>query len=193
VEIDWSVDSAFPRITGDIAGVAAHFPADLVLKRVEDFWRAFREDVPRIKVACEKEGFRVNEIHPKSSAPERPVERETTATRGGSGGKSESGTVAPAVVSGIIERTNSGMAGKALVKQITLLMPDKTKLFLGCFHKSMWDELEKGLGKVAELVVVRKGNYTNIEGLQKIGTKEWLSDGTPVIQRDREPGKTLFP
>jgi len=195
VEIDWSVDSAFPRITGDIAEVAAHFPVDLVLKRVEDFWRAFREDVPRIKAACEKEGFRVNEIHPKSSAPQRPVERETTAKRGsGSIGSGTSGTVAPVVVSGIIERVNSGMAGKYPVKQVTLLLADKTKPTYSCFDKALFEELDKGLGKQSALVVKQNGKYFNIIALRKIGSREWLEDGTPVIQKNREAGgRTLFP
>jgi hypothetical protein len=64
---------------------------------------------------------------------------------------------------------------------------------VGCFHKSMWDDLEAGLGKLATFKVVTKGDYTNIEQLVQIGSKQW-EDGVPTIQRkDQEAGqKTLY-
>jgi len=183
VEIDWSADKAFPRVLGDIAEVAAHFPKDLVLKRKDDFWHAFSDDVPRIKAVCDTQNFKVIE----TSAPVQS--EKTTAKRGSVSG---SGTVAPAVVSGIIERCNAGMAGKYPVRQVTLLLADKTKPTYSCFDKALFEELDKGLGKESALVVKQNGKYFNITGVRKIGSREWLEDGTPVIQRDREPGKTLF-
>ena len=84
------------------------------------------------------------------------------------------------------------MAGKYPVRQVTLLLADKTKPTFSCFDKKFFEPLDAGLGKLAELVVKQNKGYFNIIGLRKIGAKEWDVDGTPVIQRDREPGKTLF-
>ncbi len=202
VEIDWSVDSAFPRITGDIAEVAAHFPADLVLKRKDDFWHAFKEDVPRIKAACEKEGFRVNEIHPKSSAVRPTAQSEKPRPGIGSGGKQpESGAAAPVVVAGIIEQVFTPQNAASPMRQVKILLADKKKPTFGCFIHPLFEYLDKAKGAIeAYVTTTTKGDRTfhNIVGLKSILTTKGLvqfdDDGrTPVIQKDREAGgRTLF-
>src|SRR6267142_2328783 len=104
------------------------------------------------------------------------------------------GTVVPAVVAGLIERSSAGMAGKYPVRQVTLLLADKTKPTYSCFDKALFEHLDAGLGKQSELVVKQNGKYFNITGLRKIGSKEWDEQGVPVIQnRGREAGgRTLF-
>ena len=85
------------------------------------------------------------------------------------------------------------MAGKNPVKHVTVLLPDKTKPTYSCFDKKWFEALDAGLGKEAKLVTKQNGKYTNIIGALKIGSKEWLEDGTPAIQRSEQtPGRTLF-
>ena len=199
VEIDYSADKDFPRVLGDIGEVIAHFPVDLVLKRKEDFWHAFAEDVPRIKAVCDTHNFKVVETSPpKGTSPAKatgtgaPEAGKKTAP---AGGKTTAGTsTEPTLVKGTIERVNSGMAGKYPVKQVTLLLADKTKPTYSCFDKALFEALDAGLGKESALVVKQNGKYFNIIALRKIGAREWDADGTPVIQRkDQEAGaKTLF-
>ena len=54
----------------------------------------------------------------------------------------------------------------------------------------MYEYLDKGKGKKAEVFFQKtKRQYTNIIGLKKIGSVEFLEQGKiPVVSRDREPG-----
>jgi len=185
-------------VTGDVQELFAAAPQCMRLFKwgADGFWYVKLADTTFIRQRCVEINFEIREIRPaKSSAPQRHEQGGKTTAEGGSSGKPKSGTAAPAVVmAGTIERTNMGMAGKAPVKYVTLLMAGKKKAFLGCFHKSLWDDIEAGLGKLAAFVVVTKGEYHNIEKIRQIGSKEWDEDGTPVVQRkDQEAGqKTLY-
>jgi hypothetical protein len=198
--LDWS-DPQDPILTGDIQDLVprAKAPYGLLkgLKVVwasDSLWHVALEAVKDLRQVCAEAGYELTELHPKGSGPkkEAPAAAKTSASASGAGAKPSA--TEPTLVSGTIERTNMGMAGKSPVKYVTLVKVDKTKPTLGCFHKSMWDEIEKGLGKFATFRVVAKGNYTNIEGLVKIGNKEWDESGMPAVQNStREAGmKTLF-
>jgi phage recombination protein Bet len=198
--LDWS-NPQDPLLTGDIQDLVPQSKAPYGLLKglnvtlgKDGFWHVALYAVKDLRQVCAEAGYDLTELHPKGSGPkkEAPVAAKTSAPASGAGAKPSA--TEPTLVSGTIERTNMGMAGKSPVKYVTLVKVDKTKPTLGCFHKSMWDEIEKGLGKFATFRVVTKGNYTNIEGLVKIGNREWLEDGTPAIQNNtREAGmKTLF-
>jgi hypothetical protein len=198
--LDWS-NPQDPILTGDIQDLVPRAKAPYGLLKglkvvwaADSLWHVALEAVKDLRQVCAEAGYDLTELHPKGSGPkkEAPVAAKTSAPASGAGAKPSA--TEPTLVSGTIERTNMGMAGKSPVKYVTLVKVDKTKPTLGCFHKSMWDEIEKGLGKFATFRVVTKGNYTNIEGLVKIGNREWLEDGTPAIQNNtREAGmKTLF-
>jgi hypothetical protein len=196
VTFDYTEDKTFPQITGSIADLIPHFPKDLSLKRKEDFWHAFSEDAERIKQICVKLNYEIVEILPQKPSGGPPKQRhdsppEHPTPKGGRGVS----TPAPAgVVSCTIERVNTGMAGKSPVKHVTVLLSDRTKPTYSCFDKKWFERLDAGLGKFARLLTKQNGKYTNIIGALMIGSKEWLEDGTPVIQnKDREAGgKTLF-
>jgi hypothetical protein len=197
--LDWS-NPQDPLLTGDIQDLVPQSTAPYGLLKglnvtwgKDGFWHVALEAVKDLRQVCAEAGYDLTELHPKGSGPkkEAPAAAKTSAPASGAGAKPSA--TEPTLVSGTIERTNMGMAGKSPVKYVTLVKVDKTKPTLGCFHKSMWDEIEKGLGKFATFRVVTKGNYTNVEGLVKIGNREWLEDGTPAIQRSQqEPGRTLF-
>jgi RecT family protein len=199
VEIDWSADKAFPRVLGDIAEVAAHFPGDLVLKRKEDFWHAFAEDVPRIKAVCDTQNFKVIETSsPQGTAPAKAT--GTGASEAGqkttpAGGRSIAGaSTEPTLVKCNIEKVKDALTSKkAPMLQICTLQNGK-RVWYSAFDQTLFDFLKKGVGRDAELLV--KGDkYVNIVGLKKVGAHEFDDDGkTEVIQRDRPAGgRTLFP
>lgn len=59
--------------------------------------------------------------------------------------------------------------------------------------EKLLDLLLTGVGKIAIFVTKEnetkdKRKFTNIVALLKLGSREWLEDGTPVIRREREPG-----
>src|SRR5258706_2262126 len=189
IELDYSDDHTMPYVRGDIAELAGHFPKDLTLRRRNDFWCCFAEDVPRIKLVANAQNFRVNEVLP--SPPAKSKEAKTKPTSAKSGQES----AGPRLAKGIIERVISGMTGNNNpLRNVTMLLPDKRRPSFSCFDKALFEWLDKGNGKPAELYVQTRGKYTNIVGLKLCAGKEFDSDGkTPVIQRkDQQPGKTLF-
>ena len=212
VEIDCTV--AWPIVRGDIQDLLDS------LKKVfglafeagpDHLWHIRPTEVGALVEHLSAKGYKSDvkrQPPPKTSKSSSGPKRTSTAESGtssrnpaeakrqSSGDSVRTPTAAPVFVSGTIERVNSGMAGNVPKKEVTLIQAGGKKLFLGCFHKSMWDNLAAGLGKAATFQVVTRGSYTNIEkGLYKIGGKEWDEEGKPVIQnRDREAGgKTLFP
>src|SRR5258706_3013044 len=189
IELDYSDDHTMPYVRGDIAELAGHFPKDLTLRRRNDFWCCFAEDVPRIKLVANAQNFRVNEVFPTPSAKSKEAKTKPTSATPGQE------SVGPRLAKGIIERVISGMTGKNNpLRNVTMLLADKRKPSFSCFDKALFEWLDKGNGKPAELYVQTRGKYTNIVGLKLCAGKEFDSDGkTPVIQRkDQQPGKTLF-
>jgi len=191
IEVDWTGDKTFPVIRGDVGELVGFFPADLVLKRKEDWWRAFAEDVARIKLVANAQNFRVNEVLP--TPPAKSKEAKTKPTNAKAKVKQESAS--PRLAKGIIERVISGMTGNNNpLRNVTMLLPDKRKPTFGCFDKGLFEWLDKGNGKPAELYVQTRGKYTNIVGLKLCAGKEFIDGKTPVVQRkDQEAGqRTLY-
>src|SRR5258706_1352467 len=98
VEFDFSEDQTMPYVRGDIAELAGHFPKDLTLRRKNDWFVCFAEDVERIKAVAVEKNFQIKEI-PGGKAPQ--AGKATTAGRGG--GKVASEAAVPVVVKGTIE------------------------------------------------------------------------------------------
>jgi hypothetical protein len=187
VELDYS-NEAWPIVRGDLSDILEDLKATCPTLDwgKDEFYHVQPRDLEALKVRCAKLGYKVTETLPKK-VPQK--QEETTVVERAVG----SASAAPAVVSGTIERVNTGMAGKNPVKHVTLLLADRTKPTYSCFDKKWFEALDAGLGKFARLITKQNGKYTNIVGALTIGSKEWLEDGTPVVQRDREAGgKTLF-
>lgn len=192
-----------PIIWGDIADLTPIIQKYCKPEFRDGYLHVPPKDLLAIGQLCEVAGFRfINEPVPEKKSPPKKEEVKSQAATtkppaAGSSAKSEKAdTAEPFVVTGTIERLNMGSAGKSPLKMITLALPGGKKLMVGTFHKSHWDELEAGLGKLASFRVVTKGNYTNIEklGLIKIGAFEYDEHGMKVIQRrDQEAGqRTLY-
>lgn len=199
VTIDYSQDKTFPRIFGDIADLAAHFPKDLTLKRKDDFWHAFQEDAERIKQVAVEKNFKIEEILPQKPSGVPPKQRHddpgTSRRKGQRAGSS--GPLAPVLMKGMIEQANpeSGKSPRVSV----LFKVEKVKYWMSAFDTALFPPLISGKGKAAELYIKEsaKGDktYKNIVGLKRVGATEYDEDGkTPVVQRrDQEAGgKTLF-
>lgn len=192
IEVDWTGDKTFPVVRGDISELVGFFPADLVLKRKDDWWHAFSDDVARIKLIANAQNFRVDEVFPPSAKNAGKQEAKPASVKPGANQES----AGPRLAKGIIERVISGMTGKNNpLRNVTMLLPDKRKPTFSCFDKGLFEWLDKGNGKEAELYVQTRGKYTNIVGLKRCAGREFDTDGkTPTIQRkDQEAGsKTLF-
>ncbi len=219
VELDWSENEASPILRGDIGNLLEALKPHCTLTWEKDsWWHCVPKDAEVIRQACDQLSFRLKEIMPKQvsrkpspeaqhgtgalqgkvpadtqteSAP-TTSRKEDTAARATTTPKSTQ-SAEPQLVSGIIERVNTGMAGKNPVKHVTVLLSDRTKPTYSCFDKKWFEALDAGLGNVARLITKQNGKYVNIIGALNIGAKEWQEDGTPVIQAAREAGgKTLF-
>src|SRR5258706_463483 len=178
IELDYSDDQTMPYVRGGVAELAGDLSNDLTLRRRNDFWCCFAEDVPRIKLVANAQNFRVNEVLP--SPPAKSKEAKTKPTSAKSGQESAGSRLAK----GIIERVISGMTGNNNpLRNVTMLLPDKRRPSFSCFDKALFEWLDKGNGKPAELYVQTRGKYTNIVGLKLCAGQEFDSDGkTPVIQ-----------
>lgn len=107
-------------------------------------------------------------------------------TRGGSSvaGSSESPALsAPGPI-------NSAKESITKIKGIPVLIVNWKGIFLSCFHqKTLWEYLAAGVGKEAELVL--SSDKRNIEGIRRIGNREFEPDGkTPIIQMGEDRPKT---
>jgi hypothetical protein len=141
---------------------------------------------------CEQSSYEFVETVPTKSSgdkgkPEaKPSNRAETKT----GAKQDSS--GPLTVSGTIEKSIAGMCGTTPVRDVTLLLVDKSKPSYRCFDKKLFEHLDAGLGKFAVLVMKQNKTFLNIVGLRKIGAKQWDEDGQPFIDnREREAG-SLF-
>ncbi len=131
IEFDFSEDQTMPYVRGDIAELAGHFPKDLTLRRKNDWFVCFAEDVDRIKAVCVERNFQVKEI-PGGKAPQ--AGKATTTGRGG--GKVASEAAAPVVVKGIIESHTEKMTAKKQPMMSVLLKTEKGKV---------WYSLHRGI------------------------------------------------
>jgi phage recombination protein Bet len=190
VEIDFS-NEVWPIIRGDLSQIAEE------LKKAcptmdwgkDEFYHIQQRDLERLKQACLQLNYQVKEIFPKpsKSAETKPATKTKPAKQDSPGTRLAKGT---------ITRVISGMTGKNNpLRHVTMLLPDKRKPTFSCFDTGLFEWLDKGNGKEAELYVQTRGKYTNIIGIKRCAGKEFDTDGkTPVIQRkDQEAGgKTLF-
>lgn len=208
---------ASPIVTGDSTAFEALFSAYCKWQS-DGFWHTEPRHVERFREAQRlAHAFKLVEIMPKVSPKSvskteagkgalQPKAGAPSPAQGASAptssGKEEATSAArvspsaspePQIVACTIERVNTGMAGKNPVKHVTVLLSDRTKPTYSCFDKKWFEALDAGLGKVARLITKQNKGYTNIIGALAIGAKEWLEDGTPVVQRNREAGSpTLF-
>ena len=173
-------------ITGDVqaspelyAAVEKHFVW------IKDFWHATEEDLRAMAQLQTQLKFTLK--MPQTSGAKERREQPDGKTTNPAGGSAAGTTAEPEVVSGAIERTTSGMTHKnAPTRQVKI-----GKAWYSCFVNTIFEFLDKGVGKEAEVFVDKR---KNIVGLKRVGKTQFDADGrTPVIQRkDQEAGGSLF-
>src|SRR5882724_1868299 len=203
IEIDCTVP--WPIVRGDLQNITEHLQkiyGSAFEWGADSWWHVAPKHVSELVDLLSGQGYKVDVkivTPPKtSSAGSKSAMTSPAGATKGSGGtgtrQSQPATPAVVTVHGTIERCQAGMAGKAPIRQVTLLLADKTKPTYSTFDKALFERLDAGLGKAAVMVIKQNGKYWNITGVRQIGSKEWDEDGTPIIQRkDQEAGgKTLF-
>jgi len=187
IELDYSDDQTMPYVRGDIAELVGFLPKDLTLRRKNDWFCAFAEDVDRIKAVCVERNFKVVEILPKPSAA-KGESGKATAPTGKRSSNAAGPPAAPVLISGAIERVTSGMTSRnSPTRQVKI-----GKTWYTSYVNTIFEFLDKGIGREAEVYLDAR---RNIVGLKRIHKTEFDADGrTPVVQRkDQEAGgKTLF-
>jgi len=199
VEIDYTEDRENPAIRGDIADIVPRlqekFPTAYWAK--DSWWRIPKADVYALCEALAKSGFEVKIIEAKSSAGNKaPAMTPTPPAEG----RSVAGDAAPQTVSGTVEQVFTPQGTASPMRQVKIILPDKKKPTFGCFIHDLFKYFDAAKGAIeAYVTTTTKGDRTfhNIVGLKSIlttkGLVEFDDDGrTPVVRRDREPGKTLF-
>src|SRR5882672_3716094 len=182
IELDYSDDQTMPYVRGDVAELVGFFPKDLTLRRKNDWFVCFSEDVERIKTVCVERNFKITEI-PGGKAPQ--AGKATTAGRGG--GKVASEAAAPVVVKCVIEKIVPGVTSKnSPMRDLKI-----NGVWHRCYRNTLFEHLEKHGGKECQLFIDAKHT---VVGIKRIGGQEFDEDGaTPCVQRNREAGgRTLF-
>lgn len=194
IEVDWA-NEASPIVRGELENFLEMLQKHCTATWKDEWWHVLPKDVETIRKLCADLGFRLQETMPRpkppSSGPKKamtPPEHPTA--QGGSTGPSG----APAVVKGVIEQFNESItANKKVPKMAVLLKTDKGKVWMSTFNHDLMKYLPKGVGKECELIVKTTNYGPQIQGIKRIGNREFDEDGkTPVIQRDEPRGGSLF-
>jgi hypothetical protein len=198
IEFDYTEDKNMPYVRGDLAELAGFFPKDLTLRRKNDWFVCFAEDVDRIKAVAVEKNFRIEEIVPKQSSSVPPKQRHDDGGKSHSEGRSGVSTpAAPAVVlHATIENFADKMTKKKQPMMTVLLKLEKGKVWGSAFDHKLFPLIGSAKGEDCEIYVKESAGYgPTILGFKRIGTREYDTDGvTPIVQRkDQEAGqKTLY-
>jgi hypothetical protein len=200
IEIDCTVP--FPIVRGDLANIVEPLQKAFASFQwgIDSWWHVAPGDVATLTDALAANGYKVDcKWPPKDSAGKKasamtPTPPAEAAGSGAGSGRDQSAAAATLTVTGTLERSQAGMANKSPVRDITLLLADRTKPSYRCWNKNFFEALDAGLGKVAVIELKKNKSYWNVEAVKSIGGKEYDENGKVVIQqRDREAGgKTLF-
>jgi len=136
-------------------------------------------DVQTIREMCAAYNYQFVEVFPgtqKASTVSPPKKKPASDT-------------APPVnetVKGTLERVTSGMTqNNAPTRQVKI-----GGAWYTSFKNTIFEYLDKGLGKDAELYLDKR---KNIVGCKRIGAREFDVDGkTPIVHRDEPRGGNLF-
>jgi hypothetical protein len=178
IEVDWA-DKNSPIVRGDLdEPVMNSLRKNCKLSRREDWYHVLPSDVQTIREMCAAYNYQFVEVFPgtqKGSAVP-PPKKKAAGTE----------TIVNETVKGTIERVTSGMTGNnAPTRQVKIGGSWYTS-----FKNTIFEFLDKGLGKDAELWLDKR---KNIVGCKRIGSREFDVDGkTPIVHRNEEKGASLF-
>lgn len=203
VTLDWSENEAEPIVRGDIGNLVPMLEEHCHTVWKGDWWHMAPRYAETLRQMCEQLSFKLIEIppkadtggsaaRPKAGAPILPPGQQPA--RGTGASSTPENRDAPLAVTGKIERSIAGMAGKTPVRDVTILTPDKKKPTYRCWNKDFFEALDAGVGKEATFILKRNKTWTNLERPVRIGAKTWDEHGVPEIQnKTREAGqRTLY-
>jgi hypothetical protein len=149
---------------------------------LDGWWHCTEPDLREIAQQQVALNFRIKGV--PARAPDTGGKKEQPATKTAPAARPQE---QPELVTGTIERVTASMTAKNNpTRQVKI-----AKAWYTSYVNPLFDFLDKGVGKEAEMFVdARK----NIVGLKRIGRQEFDADGrTPVVQRgEQEPGRSLF-
>ena len=201
-------------VTGDLADVSPELQKLLLIRWENEFWHIHPKDVPELAKFCRERRYGLVSppfglVLPAGSPPgagsasaarsQSSPEGMGPSPPGGSQGKRGSArqgsgrqtTPAPVLVCGVIDRVTREPRGNKVLGIVTLVV-DKKHPAYSCWDKDVTDILAGKIGQLAEVWTMTKGQYRNIIGLQKVAGVTYTDGKIPDIQKDREPGKTLW-
>jgi hypothetical protein len=73
-----------------------------------------------------------------------------------------------------------------------LIKTEKGSQWVSVFDHDLFPFINKAKDKTGEFIVIKSGDFWNLTGLKSLGGTEFEDGKIPVIQRNREPGGTLF-
>jgi hypothetical protein len=192
-----TVDGKNWTVTGDLANLSPELEKLLLIRWEADQWHVNVKDVVELEKVCRERNYQFQLLTPPSSPVKGP--HVPTPSGGKPGGRRQapaavsSTASTPVLVAGVIDRVTREPRGDKVLGIITLIV-DKKRPVYSCWDKTVTDILAAAVGSLAEVWTVTKANWKNIVGVQKAKGVEYTDGKYPVIQqRDREPGKTLFP
>lgn len=194
IEFDFSGDGD-PVVRGDLGGIAPELESKFGMRWQNEWYRVPVDNVAAARKRCEELNYEVVIIQKPSgnkASGQRAASGDTTKGQRRGSARAES-AAAPVVISGTIERIQVTMTKQNQpMAHVTLAMADGKKPSFGVFDKDIWEFLEKGKGLLAEVQVIPSGQYFNIVGLLRIGSRAFIDGKTPVVDRNEERGGNLF-
>jgi hypothetical protein len=182
VEIDYT-DEANPILRGDLANLTVVLEQKCGIKWDGQWWRIEPRKIEALKDVCRDLSFKVTEIMPKSSSPQRH------ADDGKAEGKGESVPAPPSAdaVKGVIDKVRYATVNETVMAHVTVII-DKRKHDYSSWNKTINEELDKAKGKEAVLEVRKHKGYLNIIGIWSVAGVQY-EENRPVIQQSqREAG-----
>jgi phage recombination protein Bet len=177
IQVDWA-DKNSPIVRGDIGDVLEPLKKHCKMTWSGDWWHVLPSDVQTIREMCAAYNYQFSEVFPgtqKGSAVPPPKKKAETK---------DLGTFE--VVTGVMDRVTTGMTSKnAPTRQVQI-----QKKWYTCYRNTIFNFLDKGLGKNSALYIdARK----NIVGIKRIGLREFMEDGlTPIVRTEEDRGGNLF-
>lgn len=186
IEVFWGDERVTARVAGDFLDALPDLKKRCPTLEVHDGqWSVLAADVPNIEQLCMDLGFQFHEVEPNG---DRTISEDllggTAATVAKSKPKKEHKHDTGAVITAVIKKVSSVTKG-AKSKFIQVLL---NGVWHYCFNPDLFDYLGQGLNLEAELYVNDRKPPT-IEGIKRIGTREFVDGKVPAIQVNEERPK----
>lgn len=185
-------------VTGDLEDICEELKKLLLVQWKDGAFYVFMKDVMELEKFCREKQYAFELRDERASSPTGSHGGPTPGEEGtrGKGRSRPPNEPAPAAVESVVKGVVQSVVEKTTKKNVyvnVLLKMEGRSQWFSCWHRSLFEALNKAKDKECEFFVEVVKDFYNIAGIKRIGTQEW--DGKlPVVQIDREPGqKTLYP